>query len=239
MSVKKLVLALTVVAWGQSSWALVVPGTADIPTLITFSEVAPLTTNPVISAGGNTVRFGILFQGQTLSKMANGLDDVTPDAPLTLDLGAGDSMTMIDLSSPSFPVLGTASPGTAFLSPLAIRFDNPVNGVAFDLGHLDQAGTVTISAFAEDGSTIGEIQNPSAASDRIVVVEDSGQNTIAGLSIYVGEGEMDWEGFSIDNLGFDDAPGEVIPEPASLIVWGLLLGLAVTGSLKKRWARAV
>ena len=195
----------------------------------TFGQV-----NPVYNVGGTTVSFGSAFEGQVLGSMHNELIDSSPSSPLRLDANAPDVSTLFEITAGDI-VLGGSDDGTFLTTPLAVLFKDPVKDVYFDLGHLDAPSTVRVEAYDADGQSLGIFGNPSAGWQTIEI-SDSSKNSISGLSIFVPEGGMDWEGFAIDNLGFrfSDDTGSggggpdppVVPEPSSFLVWG---GLGLLG----------
>ncbi|MCA9212818.1 MAG: PEP-CTERM sorting domain-containing protein [Planctomycetales bacterium] len=215
----------------------------------TFGDV-----NPTYNVGGTTVSFGSAFIGQTLGTMQNELIDTSPTGPLRLDPNAPDVTTMFELTSGGL-VLGGTHNGTFLTTPLAILFGDPVKDVYFDLGHLDAPGTVMIEAYDDAGQSLGVFGNPTGGWQTIRIA-DSSKNSISGLSIYVPEGGMDWEGYAIDNLGFnfsvDDGgggpggdpdnpddpdgggPDGVVPEPATIFIWA---GLGLIGLVGSWWKR--
>ncbi len=73
-------------------------------------------------------------------------------------------------------------------------------------------------------------------------MDSEGHNSIAGVSIFLPEGLMDWEGFGLQNVGFDVNPDDdvngggepMIPEPASWAIWLSLLSAGSVGLLVSR-----
>ena len=186
--------------------------------------------------GNMTVSFGSRFQGQALGSMMNSLSDTTPT---NMVLAGPNVMSMLDIANiASGTVIGGA---TNFGTPIAILFSDVVSGVAFDLGHLDPGSTI-VEAFDANGDSLGTYTPDSGGHQNIVINSDCG-NIIQGISIYVPEDGMDWEGFAVDNLSFTvdeetnpdpdldpdpdpDPPIEGMPEPATAVVWGVLAMLA-------------
>ncbi len=190
---------------------------------ITFSEVAVGTTNPTIFS----VRFGSHFVGQVVGGIPNSLLDTTPDSPLTMAVGSPNVATSLDFLNPTMPGLGGRVGTTFFTTPIAFQFGAPVVAVGFTLGHLDAAGTTVIEAYDAAANSLGTILNSQAGFEDLGIRDSSGASIISGISIYIQEG-MDWEGFTIDNV-FSGIPETVIiPEPASIPVWGLLLAGAIS-----------
>jgi hypothetical protein len=215
--------------------------------LIDFNTMG--SVNPQYNVGGTTVSFGSLFVGQVLGSMHNELIDSSPASPLRLKRNGPDVSTLFELTAGDF-VLGGADGRSFLTTPLAILFADPVKDVYFDLGHLDGPGTVMIEAYDADGQSLGMFGNPSGGWQTIEI-SDASKNSISGISIFVPEGGMDWEGFAIDNLGFNfskddpgggpgggpDDPG-VVPEPSAILVWGGLGMLGIVGSWLKRRSTA-
>ena len=173
-----------------------------------------------------TVSFGSRFEGQTLGSSDNSLDNTSPSNPLTL---ATDPIvkTSFDLANAMDIVLG----GENFKTPIAILFDNPVSHVCFNLGHLDVDSPTLIETFTAAGDSLGAVNNLAPGTNRVSVTDSSGNNVISGISIYVPDGAMDWEGFGIHDLAFDV---NVIPEPGTFVIWSLLGLVAFSAALWKR-----
>ena len=202
---------------------------ATLPPLITFDEIPPLTSNPVYNVGGTTVSFGSIFDGQVLGSDPNSLFDSSPNHPLQLDFSGPDVATMLDLSNPTYMDLG----GAGFRTPIAILFADPVNRVEFKLGNLDGAGTTSIEAYDLQGNSLGLFKNVQGGFEPIALFDDANRNVIAGVSLFVEPGDMDWEGFAIDDVAFDFAEDNVIPEPAALAIWSILALLTTSISMVK------
>ena len=221
---------------------------------IEFNQIGQV--NPQFMVNGTTVSFGSAFVGQTLGSMGNELIDSSPEGPLRLDPNAPSVSTFFDISTMNV-VLGGFQNGAFMNTPLAILFEDPVRDLTFDLGSLDAPGTVRIEAFQEDGTSLGMFSNFSAGWQTVRMADSSGHNLIAGVSIYVPEGGMDWEGFGIDNLSFsfssdtpvdegepdgdpgDPGPGDpgdpgVVPEPATYAIWAGFIAVGIVGSWLKR-----
>jgi len=201
--------------------------------MIEFDEVLPFTENPVYMIGGRTVSFGSLFEGQTLGTIPNSLSDSSPSNPLMLSSTAPAVATAIDMSNPSFWVLG----GTDFKTPLAMLFDAPVNRVEFDLGSLDGPGSVKIEVYDQQGNTIGSFGNSEQGIERIALADHLAGNVIAGVSVFVLDvpGGMDWEGFALDNVSFAHGPIPApIPEPGAMVIWLVLAVVAMPFVCKKK-----
>lgn len=202
--------------------------------------------NPEFNVGGTTVSFGSTFVGQVLGSMNNELIDSSPSSPLQLDPNGPDVSVLFEITAGDF-VLGGADGNSFLTTPLAIFFADPVKDVYFDLGHLDGPGTVMIEAYDADGQILGTFGN-SEGGWQTIEISDASRNSISGISIFVPEHGMDWEGFAIDNLGFgfstDDGGGPggdpddpgVIPEPSTIFIWCGLGMLGVVGSWLNRRA---
>jgi len=174
------------------------------------------------SHGEMEVSFGTHFLGQTFGHSHNSLLDTTPISPLQL---GGTSMTMFDVGNPNGIVLGGTDGAGWMTTPLAILFDQSVNFISFDLGHLDENTDTTIEAFDTTGASLGVFSGLPSGYNNFALNETTGANTIAGISIYVPDMGMDWEGFGLDNVsfGFDEnGPNPQVPEPATIVVWTLL-----------------
>ena len=186
---------------------------------ITFGESPLLSTNPsynfsgVQEYGDLTISFGSKFVGQTLGTSANSLSNSTPSGTLALDLAAPQVLTVFDLANPSAIGLGGVQAnafcgGDKYLStPLSMQFDQGVSSVGFNIGHLDAAGTVIIEAYDSAGNSLGTVTNNSSGFDSLGIVDSSGENVIAGVSVFVEDSDMrcfemdgDWEGFTLDDV---------------------------------------
>jgi hypothetical protein len=215
--------------------------------LITFSEYAGGTTNPVYapgiyggSASSPTVTFGGYFAGQGLSttpdvdcpgSASTGCIVGNPFGSLSLDAAAPATVIVGDSSNPTSPVL-SGSP--TFNGSIAILFSNDQAGVGLEGGYFDAPGSTSITAFARDGSLLGSVTNNGTGIEFLGLVTADGEAQIAGLLFSLVGDEP--AGFAIDNLRFGVA-GQVtspVPEPAT---WGMLgLGLAMIGMARRRKA---
>jgi hypothetical protein len=243
-----LFVASFAIGWGvrPAEAAVVLGGTSDAEEIycIQFNEVGlvnPSFTFPDIpDVGDLTVSFGTRFAGQSPGDMHNSLDDTIPNPPLRL-APSGIVKTMLDLSSPSGVMLGGVQGNALFTTPLAILFSSAVNYVAFDLGHLDENTSTLIEAFDAQGNSLGVFGGLSAGHNTYSLLEDEGDNLIAGVSIYVPTDGMDWEGFGLNNIKFafegETDNGGIIPEPATLVIWSLLGGMAMSSVWLKRRRR--
>jgi len=185
------------------------------------------TVNNIPDVGSVTVSFGTLFVGQKYGSSGNSLSDTTPSNPLTLDYSQASAVTMFDLAHPQSLVLGSKVGNKLYTAPLAIHFSKDVSHVLFDVGHLDKNSPTRIEGFDRTGNSLGVLGGLSAGFVSTSVGDSSGDNRIAGLSIYVPDGEMDWEGFGLSNVRFSLGSGSEpqVPEPSGLVVW-TVLGLA-------------
>ena len=68
---------------------------------------------------------------------------------------------------------------------------------------------------------MGSITNPDSGNLSLGFTT-GGENLIAGMTLYLEPGEMDWEGFTIDDLIFSFAPDSTDPDG--------LVGVSTTGS---------
>ncbi|MCA9168904.1 MAG: hypothetical protein KDB23_14620 [Planctomycetales bacterium] len=201
----------------------------------TLGLTNPSYTFSAIPDGADlTISFGTHFVGQSFGEMHNSLADTTPSNPLTLANIPGSSVsTMFDLSHPGGLVLGGVQGATFYTTPLAVLFSQAVNYVRFELGHLDSGSPTLVEAFDKMGNSLGIFGGLPSGFSIITLAEDSGTNTISGISVYVPSDGMDWEGFGIGSLkvGLDD--GDVtgggdpqVPEPATWVVWSILGSIA-------------
>jgi hypothetical protein len=173
-----------------------------------------------------TVSFGSRFEGQTLGSSDNSLNDTSPSNPLTL-AELPIVQTSFDFANAMDVVLG----GQNFKTPIAILFDNPVSHVCFNLGHLDAESPTLIETYTASGQSLGSVNNLAPGTNRVSVTDSSGNNVISGVSIYVPDGAMDWEGFGIHDVAFDV---NVIPEPATIAIWSLLGLVAFSAAFVSR-----
>ena len=199
------------------------------------------TVNNIPDVGSVTVSFGTLFMGQSYGSSGNSLSDTSPSNPLTLDYSRGSAVTMFDLAHPQSLVLGSKIGNKLYTAPLAVHFSRDVSHVLFELGHLDQNSPTRIEGFDRSGNSLGTLGGLSSGFASTSVGDNSGENRIAGLSIYVPDGEMDWEGFGLSNVRFSLGSGSEpqVPEPSGLVVWtvlGLAGGSGACWYKKRAWA---
>jgi hypothetical protein len=207
--------------------AVVLGGSTNVDEFytLTFDHIG--VTNPSVTfsnvpdVGDLTVSFGTHFIGQSRGSTYNSLADTSPTGPLALD-PKGMTKVMFDLSAPSHVMLGGVDGLALYTTPLAILFSDEVSFVSFDLGYLDSTHAL-IQAFDSQGNSLGVFNHLSTGHNRYTLSETTGQNVIGGVSIYMPVGKIDREGFGINNLQV-----AVIPEPATLVVWSLLIGCAGT-----------
>jgi hypothetical protein len=212
--------------------------------LITFGEKALGTENPVYAAadygggaGAPTVSFGGYFTGQAIGTEATcpagaaveGCVTGSPTGPLSLAGAAPKTFITDDSANPNAPVL-SGSP--IFNGPIAILFSQDLAGVGLEGGYFDAIGGTAITAFARDGTMLGQVKNEALGIEFLGLVTDDGSESIAGLLFSLVGDEP--AGFAIDNLRIAKA-GEVtppggggggggdVPEPASLALVGLAL----------------
>lgn len=210
--------------------------------LITFSEFAAGTVNPTYNPsqyGGNpatspVVSFGGYFSGQSMGGnvcggAATGCVVGSPTGTLSLAGGAPQTSIVNDGANPTSPVL-SGSP--IFNGPVAILFDRDVAGVGLDGGYFNAIGGTAITAFARDGTMLGQVANTALGIEFLGLVTSDGSEQIAGLLFSLVGDEP--AGFGIDNLRFGLA-GQVtvptdpngVPEPATLALSAFaLLGAA-------------
>lgn len=225
-------LLLVVVSLGLASTSEAALQFENPPAGMTLYPV-PLTqlnvTNPQYTApnipnvGNVTVSFGTLFQGQSYGSEHNSLSDTTPTNPLTLDYSKGSAVTLYDFARKSV-VLGSKIGNTLFTAPLAVHFSQNVSNVLFDLGSLDKNSPTLVEAFTRTGASLGFLGGFGAGFNSVALADSSGSNAIAGLSIYVPDHTMDWEGFGLSNIrfGVNDGGEPQVPEPSALLVWSVL-----------------
>jgi hypothetical protein len=212
--------------------------------VITFSEKPLNTINPVYTAaqygggaGSPTVSFGGFFTGQSLGVAATcpagaavtGCVVGTPSAGLSLSASAPNAFITTDGAFPSSPTL-SGSP--QFNGPIAILFNTDQAGVGLQAGFFDNIAGTAITAFARDGSIIGQVSNLTTGIEFLGLVTSDNANAIAGLLFSLVGNEN--AGFNIDNVRFGLAgqvvnPGNV-PLPGSLA----LLGIGAMGFFASR-----
>jgi hypothetical protein len=208
--------------------------------LITFSEFAPGTTNPVYTpasygggAGSPTVNFDGYFTGQTAGSAnpsacpagaaVTGCVLGTPTGPLSLAAGSPDTFITQDGANPTSPVL-SGSP--QFNGSIAILFSTPQFGVGLDGGFFNAVAGTAITAFDSLGNVLGSVTNTGLGIEFLGLVSDNGLAQISGLLFSLVGAEP--AGFAIDNVRFG-VQGQVVtpvPEPASAALFGAgMLGL--------------
>jgi PEP-CTERM motif len=213
--------------------------------LITFSEKPIGTVNPVYTAaqygggvGSPTVSFGGFFAGQALGTAGTcpagaaltGCVVGNPTSVLSLAAGAPNAFITTDSAFPSSPTLS----GTPrFNGPIGILFDTDQAGVGLQAGFFDAIGGTAITAFARDGTIIGQVVNLALGIEFLGLVTSDNTNAIAGLLFSLVGAEP--QGFNIDNVRFGVAgqvvnPGPQVPLPGSLA----LLGIGALGLLSLR-----
>lgn len=203
---------------------------------ITFDEFPLNTLNPSITLA--TVNLGnvtVSFEGHFMGQAATGgfpvtLSDTTPTNPLTLDPAAPDTKTVNDAApGATSPVLsGTPT----FNGPIAVWFSVPVAGVGLKGGYFDGVNSTTIEAYDATGASLGSITNSVLGFEFYGLADSTGANVIKGISFYITGNEP--AGFEIDDLTFGAAE-DIVPEPASFVVWSLL-GLFGMGWYRRRRA---
>lgn len=191
---------------------------------ITFSEFPLKTKNPVYApskyggkAGSSpTVRFSGFYVGQSLSSnpgvdcqggAASGCVTGQPSSPLTLNSGSPETFIASDSSAPNSPVL-SGSP--RFNGPITILFDKNVAGVGLAGGYFNGIEGTAITAFARDGSKLGQVKNQQLGHEFLGLVTNDGSEKIAGLQFSLVGNEP--SGFAIDNLRFAKASELVVPK---------------------------
>lgn len=216
--------------------------------LITFSELAVGTTNPVYTAamyGGGvtapTVSFGSYFTGQSISAAScapgaapTGCVTGTATGSLSLAAGAAGSFIAEDGANPTSPVLS----GTPIYNgPIAILFDIGLAAVGLDGGYFNAIGGTSITAFAHDGSILGTISNEGLGIEFLGLATQDGSEMIAGLLFSLTGDEP--AGFAIDNVRFGTIgqviiPGNDVPEPSSIALAAAAMAALVMARRRQR-----
>jgi hypothetical protein len=204
--------------------------------LITFSEKPVNTANPVYTvaqyggvAGNPIVSFGGFFTGQALGTAGTcpagaaltGCVEGNPTGSLTLAATAPQAFITTDSSFPSSPTL-SGSP--RFNGPIGILFDTDQAGVGLQAGFFNAIGGTAITAYARDGTIIGQVVNLALGIEFLGLVTSDNSNSIAGLLFSLVGAEP--QGFNIDNVRFGAAGSIIIPDagvplPGSLALFGL------------------
>ena len=215
----------------------VAPGSLSTTDVINFNAVALGNHDEIIVLAGAS--FGERFAGQALG--VNGDFDVltgTPTGPLTLLAGApGRNLDISAFGAPGNRVISGLGP-VGFPSfnaigegALAVLFDADQSELGIDI-LATEGGTATFNFFRRDGSLIdrllfdfsGLLDGPRAFR------REGGVADIAGFSVH----NNDPFGLAYDNLRFSQG---VVPEPASLILFGAgALGVIACG-YRRRWTR--
>jgi PEP-CTERM motif len=203
--------------------------------LITFSEKPIGTVNPVYTAaqygggvGSPTVSFGGFFAGQAL-----GTAGTCPAGAALTGCVVGNPTSVLSLADSAFPSSPTLSGTPRFNGPIGILFDTDQAGVGLQAGFFDAIGGTAITAFARDGTIIGQVVNLALGIEFLGLVTSDNTNAIAGLLFSLVGAEP--QGFNIDNVRFGVAgqvvnPGPQVPLPGSLA----LLGIGALGLLSLR-----
>jgi hypothetical protein len=214
--------------------------------LITFSEVAAGTVNPVYApalfgggAGSPTVTFGGFFSGQSLvaggcnGGAASGCVGGSPTGPITLDPASPATFTTNDGSAPRSPVLsGTPT----FNGPIAIKFSTPQSGVGLVGGFFNAIGGTAITAYDINGNAIGSIMNDKLGLEFLGLVTNDSSAVIAALLFSLVGPEL--AGFAVDDIRFGVGeqvivPGVPLPGALPLFATGLV-ALGLVGCRRKR-----
>jgi hypothetical protein len=215
--------------------------------LITFSEFAVGTVNPIYNpgdygggAGSPIVTFNGFFQGQAAGATnpgacppgaaVSGCVLGAPSNPLTLEASSPNTFITTDGANPTSPVL-SGSP--RFNGSIAVAFDVDVAGVGLDGGFFDAIGGTAITAFDRNGALLGSVLNEGLGIEFLGLVTNDGTAQIAGLLFSLVGPEP--AGYAIDNLRFG-IQGQVVvptvPEPASLALFAV--GLLGAGVVRRR-----
>lgn len=199
--------------------------------VITFSENALGTVNPVYDLGTVTDPFSVSFGGYFIG----GLGTPTPGAALSFDAASPNTYIVSDGANPTSPVLS----GTPrFNGPVAVLFSDDVAAVGLDGGYFDAIAGTTIEAYDRLGNILGAVTNSELGIEFFGLGDDSGNALIAGIQFYITGNEP--AGYAIDNLtyafdfeGYHPPNVDPVPEPSTILLMGIgLAGLA--GYSRKR-----
>ena len=240
-------IALALLVTGSASAALINIGPGSFTPLapkITFDgmlgQVNPSVTLSAETLGNVTVSFAGSFLGQTIVNTGQTttfgdtktLEDFYPDPMLTLD---STTSVVVNDGAPGHtsPVLSGAP---TFHGPIAIKFSAPVNAVGLKVGYFDTIGATTIMAYDVNGTVLGSVVNTAKGFEFYGLADSSGQNVIAGLSLFLTG--IDPNGFEIDDITFGAADVIVpVPEPSSYLAGVLLAGLFGVQTIRKMRTR--
>lgn len=258
-----LATAVAAVAAGKATAGIIsieAPSFRTHTGLIEFSEPGFGTgqTNPAFQpsdyggdGGSPAVSFGGFFRGQHLSQATTancdraaagtcvaGVPDTGEDG-LALDPDAPDVKIFRDHARDSLVLSG--KPGIYGSGPIAAVFSNDQVGIGLDVGAFDASGTLAVTAFARDGSTLGTILNTTTGIEFLGFADEAGDATIAGISLHLVD--KDIFGYTLDNLRFGNlhqaSAARQIPSPSTISLVALAFaGLGAAAHQRSRRRRS-
>ncbi len=206
------------------------------PNVIDFEDVAAaafpgVNYDGILTSGGATL--AERFVGQTLS-FSGDLDVLSglPSGPLALQVGAAGENLAVGTDTGTNGLYpwgpkGAPLPDGYGEGSFAVLFSGDVSNFGFE--SFFGAGTTTVQFFRADGSLIDSVVV--AGVGTFGFARDGGLQDIRGVSVHT----SDAGGLGYDNFRYGDVD-DVVPEPASIVLFGL--GLVGLGGLARRRNRA-